>query len=107
MAVWRPEIRSSFTVAGSGGQAGGSGGGGDGGGAVGGWGEPACHHQERGEPASCSRRAAAVSAASTGTGRVWGGAVNWATVALSSLTWASCAANLAMFESSSRAISAS
>eukprot|EP00964_Phaeocystis_antarctica_P106070 scaffold71010_cov54-Phaeocystis_antarctica.AAC.1 len=67
MAVWRPAMRSSFAVAGSGDQVEG----GDTGGPL----EPVCNR----------RAAAAVSAASTGIGRVWGGAVNWATVALSSL----------------------
>eukprot|EP00964_Phaeocystis_antarctica_P082916 scaffold52081_cov62-Phaeocystis_antarctica.AAC.2 len=94
MAVWRPEMRSSFAVAGSGGQAGGGGGLGEGGG---------CEGEGGGEPASRSRRAAVVSnvlSASTGIGRA-PVANNWATVALSSLIRASCTASLAVVASSS------
>eukprot|EP00964_Phaeocystis_antarctica_P007830 scaffold4207_cov63-Phaeocystis_antarctica.AAC.2 len=66
MAVWRPEMRTSFAVAGSGGQArgGDTGGGAVGGSGAGGGGDGS---------ASPSRRAAVVSAASTGMGRAWGG----------------------------------
>eukprot|EP00964_Phaeocystis_antarctica_P044040 scaffold25298_cov62-Phaeocystis_antarctica.AAC.1 len=98
MAVWRPEMRSSFAVFGSGGQAGRGGAGCGGGvGVRGGGGD---------EPASSNRRDAVVLAAliaSTGIGCAWGVASNWATVALSSLIWACCVASVALAASSSRA----